>query len=105
MRQRVKAPHHIEALSRIRRDRRFRLDIVEGLVGNVDSDARRLLEGVDHLHEGRVFGFDKTAPAQHVDLGVGFGLERRGLRPGGRVVQKLVGADRRDRRRSGGSAL
>ena len=64
MRQRIKAPDHVQPLPGIGRDRGFGLNILVGFVGDVDVDAGRLLEGIDDLHEGDVFGLDEALPAQ-----------------------------------------
>ena len=59
VRQRIEAPHHVEALAGVGDHRGLRLDVLERLVGHHDIDAGGLLEGVDHLHEGLVFRFTK----------------------------------------------
>ena len=97
VRQRGETPHHVEAGAGVCRDRCFRLHVFERLVRDGNGNAGCLLEGVHHRHESLVFGFDEAAPAQHVDLRAILRLKRRCLRPGGRVVQQLIGTYSRNR--------
>src|SRR5882757_11006136 len=105
MRQGIETPDHVEALPGIGGDRRLGLQIVIGLVGDVDGDAGGLLEGIDDLHEGDVFSLDEALPAQKVDLGAGFRLPLRGLCPRLGVAQQLIGRHRCRRGQRHGAAL
>ena len=92
VRQRIEAPHHVEALAGVGDDRGLRLDVLERFVRDDDVDAGRLLEGVDHLHEGLVFGLHEAAPAHQVDLRAFLGLPR--ARPAPRPWPSRAGPGR-----------
>ena len=105
MRQRIKTPHHVEALPGVGRNRRLRLNVVVGFVGDVDFDAGGLGEGRDDVHESLVFGFHETLPAQEIDLGAGFRFPLRGLRPGRGEAHQLINRQSRSTCEHGGAAL